>query len=179
MGVTTSYFSATIEQLKAAAPGWVEPVYGAFREREMKNPFTGEVGTVSGFELETEAPRDCEPDGLHLLIEPGGASDWKLVGNEVGELVRLLTDASEERLAELERLALLGPPDAECWVFEVPTPFVRVLADLGDDRVPELARAWNEKLEWDQPPVALLTGLIEVARQSLARGQRMFAYKSL
>ena len=48
--------------------------------------------------------------------------------------MRLMTDASEEKLAELGRLALLGPPDAECWVFEIPSPFVLVLADLADER---------------------------------------------
>jgi hypothetical protein len=51
MGVWTSFFSATIEQLQRAAPGWVVPTYGAFRVHEKKNPFSGAIQTVKDFDL--------------------------------------------------------------------------------------------------------------------------------
>lgn len=47
MGVTTSFFAATFDELAAAAPGWVKPTYGAFSKKEAVNPFTSWTYSIS------------------------------------------------------------------------------------------------------------------------------------
>src|ERR1700742_2674968 len=101
MGATTSFFSATWEQLEAAAPGWVRPTYGGFVEKELSNPFTGQKKVVTQHELLSEAPQDCPPDEIHTLVKAERAWAWKLAGGELESLMRLMTHASDGRIAEL------------------------------------------------------------------------------
>ena len=179
MGVSTSFFSASQEQLEAAAPGWVRPKYGAFGQRETLNPFTGEETLVKQHELLSEEPEDCPPDAILELIEPERAYGWKLDGGELEALMKLITDASDDKLAELTRRALLGPADAECWVFEIPDVLVKSLARLHANEVPSLAAKWQEELVSAEPPIELLEQLVAVASEAVAAQHRMFSYVSL
>jgi hypothetical protein len=179
MGVTTSFFTATIEELEAAAPGWVRPRYGAFSKKEVQNPFTKEPIVVKEFELLSEPPDDCPPDEIHTLIEKERAYAWKLNAGEVEQLMQLMLKASEEEAAVLGRQALLGPGDVENWVFEVPESFVTALAAVKRDEITALAAAWQAKLEWNNPPTQLLEQLVEVATEAVERKKRMFSYVSL
>jgi len=179
LGVTTSFFSATFEQLAASAPGWVTPNYGAFSEKEVLNPFTKEKFLLKQHELLSEPPQDSPPEEIGKLIKPGRKYAWKLAVTELEELMRLMTDAPEDKVAEVSRRALIGPDDAETWVFEIPEPFVRSLVALSATRLSEVAKVWQNKMDWKTPPTALLEELVAVATEAVGTQQRMFAYVSL
>jgi hypothetical protein len=179
LGVTTSFFSATQEELEAAAPGWVRPRYGTFSVKEVLNPFTRTKTLVKQHELLSEEPHDCPPDEIHKLVKRERAFAWKLAGPELEDLMRLMTNAPDDKVAELARRALLGPEDAENWVFQFPDVFVEALAHLSSTEVPRVARAWQEKLGWPEAPTAILEQLVEVASEAATAQRRMFSYVSL
>ncbi|MGH7330783.1 MAG: hypothetical protein ACREJX_20730, partial [Polyangiaceae bacterium] len=99
--------------------------------------------------------------------------------DEIEQLMKLMTNAPDDEVAELGRQALLGPGDAEDWVFEVPDVLVKALAGLDKIEIPKLAKAWQEKLGWPEAPTHLLAQLVEVASEAIAAKQRMFSYVSL
>jgi hypothetical protein len=176
MGVTTSFFTATIDELKAAAPGWIEPEYGD-ELVDIVNPFTREVSHRMPRPL-TKNPDACPPDALHSLVKKERAYKWKLVGGELKPLMKLMTtSASEAQLAEVYHQALIGPSDAENAVVVVPELLVDALVKASG--IDALARAWQAELRWESSPKALLEELIDVAREARAAGHRMFAYVSL
>jgi hypothetical protein len=179
LGVTTSFFSTSLEQLEAAAPGWVKPEYGAFLEKEVLNPFTRQKTIVKEHELLSAAPDDCPPDEILKLIKRDRAFAWKLAGGELEHLMKILTNAPDDKIAELSRRALIGPDDTEAWVFEVPDVFVQALAGIKSTEISELAKAWQDKLGWTGPPTALLEQLVEVASEAVTARHRMFSYTSL
>jgi hypothetical protein len=143
------------------------------------NPFTGEKRLVQVHELLSEEPMDAPPPRIHTLVKPERAYAWKVLVTDLEALMRLITDASDGVVAEMSRRALLGPSDAEEWVFEIPTVFVKALAGLPLDRVPEIARAWQEKIGWQSSPRPLLEELVEVAAEAIGAKGHMFSYVSL
>jgi len=181
MGVTTSFFSASDDALRAAAPGWITPEWGAFVENDVLNPFTGVRTRLKQHELLSEPPHDCAPGEIYKLVKRERAYAWKLPGGsrELEALMRLMTSAPDDEIAKLGRLALLGPSDAEEWVFEFPEPFVSALAALDDVSLARFAAAWQEELAWPSSPKPLVAQLAEVAREARASGHRMFSYVSL
>jgi hypothetical protein len=176
MGVTTSFFTATMDELEAAAPGWIEPKYGEALI-EIVNPFT-RIVSHRQHELLSEAPPAGPEDEIFSLIKKGRAFKWKLASSELEPLMKLLTDAPEARIAELHRHALLGPVGADA-VLVVPDDFVDALAAVQASDVDALAASWQTALRWDVSPKPLLEELVEVAREARAAGHRMFSFVSL
>jgi len=179
LGVTTSFFSATPAQLEATAPGWLRAQYGAFAEKEVLNPYTREKTLVKQHELLSEPPPDCPRAQIHTLVKRERRFAWKLGVPELEELMRLMTNAPDDAIAELGRRALIGPEDAEEWVFEIPEVFANALAGLNSADLPRLARAWQNRLGWPEPPVTMLEQLVEVATEAATARHRMFSYVSV
>lgn len=178
MGVTTSFFSASRDELAAAAPGRPRPEYGPCEDVEMRNPFTGTVMATRQTRLLTEAPSDAPPDTVHALI-PRGRGDWKLTGLELPLLMNVLLDAHDDETKVLGQQAVLGPDDDEWWVFEMPQRLVDALAALTPERTAAVESGWQAALEWSAPPKVLLKHLVEVAREAVAAGKPLFQYVSL
>lgn len=179
MGVTTSFFAASWDQLRAAAPGWVVPEYGPYVEVVVENPFTGQNMRVKRCELLTSPPGDALDESIHELIAPGRSYAWKLVGTELSVLMKVVLDASDEDVAHLGRFALIGSDDQETWVTEIPSAFVAALAALPDDQQEATAERWRVAIEWEEPPRALLRQLVDVAKETANGDKRMFAYVAL
>ncbi len=176
MGVRTSFFSATMDQLKAAAPGWIEPKYGEALI-EIVNPFT-RVVSHRQHELLSEPPLDAPPEEIHTLIKKGRAFEWRLDSRELESLMKLMTNAPEARIAELHRQALLGPVGADA-VLAIPDALADALAAVKTPDLDALAASWQTQLGWESSPKALLEELVEIAREARAAGHRMFSYVTL
>lgn len=178
MGVRTGFFVASREALEAAAPGWIRPKYGAYTRREVTNPFTLETVRIAQHELLSEASGDCPPDSLLSLMSEGEFG-WKMGTEDLEALMAQLTGADEASTAELGRRALLGPEDAESWVFECPAVFVAALAALDRAALPGVAESWRKKMHWPEAPADLLGRLRETAARAVAADQPMFVYVAL
>ncbi|HEX4514125.1 MAG TPA: hypothetical protein VH054_11330 [Polyangiaceae bacterium] len=171
-----SFFSATMEQLKAAAPGWIEPKYGE-KLIEMIDPFT-HILSHQQHELLSEPPPPGPDDEILTLIKKGRAFKWRFMVNGLDSLMKLLTNAPEAAIAELHQSALLGPVGSDA-VCVIPETLVDALTALKPSDVAPLAASWQTALRWDSPPKELLEELIEVAREARAAGHRMFLFGCL
>ncbi len=178
MGVTTSFFIASWAELEAAAPGWVRTTYGPYQEVEVMCPFTRQPRRTMTSDLLTEIPAEAPPHEIHGLVPDARAYAWKLVGHELGDLMKIILRASDEEAKRLGHLALIGPEDQENWVSEIPAPFVEALAALSPERIPAVASAWKDEIEWEDP-TALLEQLVEVASEAVAAKKQMFTFVCL
>ena len=176
MGVRTQFFAATQQELEAAVVGSVRPEFGPFGEQRRVNPFTGAVMLTTGYALLSAEPEDCDEEQIHTLVKPGRGA-WKLNDDELVSLMRLLTHASDEEMAKLGRVAVLHCSQNQA--FEIPDVLAKALASLDHAGIVTTATAWQQELDWPDPPTNILEELVAVASEAAAAGQRMFTYVSL
>lgn len=178
MGVGTTFFPATYDELLAAAPNWVKPTYGAMTMQEIRNPFTGEKHASPRFEMLSAPPSGpFGEDRLYELAYDRGEG-FKLMGVELATLMPILVDAPNEMVMSIHRCAIVGPDDAEIMVSELPAPLVDALAVLPDTRVREVSALWQERQGWDFMPDVVVTALVRIAKAAKADGKGVFAYTS-
>ena len=178
MGVATTFFPATYDELLAAAPGWVKPTYGAMTMQEIRNPFTGEKFASPQFEMLSEELAGPFGDDRLAEIAYERGEGFKLLGVELATLMPILVDAPDDVVMTLHRRAIVGPDDVECLVSELPAPLVDALAALPDARLPEVSALWRKRQGWDFAPDVVVTALVRIAKAARSDGRGVFAYTS-
>ena len=173
MGATSIFFPATYDELLAAAPGWVKPVYGAMTTQEIRNPFTGEKWAMPKFETLSPPPGPCAEDRLFEIANDRGEGFKLLGGPKLTALMPLLVDAPNEVVMTLHRCAIVGPDDVEHMVSELPPAFVDALADLPEARFTEVCARWRKEA-WED----VLGALVRISSAARRDGRCVFVYRS-
>jgi hypothetical protein len=170
----TDFFLASMQELRAACPGWKDPLPQPVK-RQSVNPFTRQP-----MEFMSCAPDEAEP------FDPGAAERANLTGlhrvdlkglgtAEMEELVRVVLEGPEQHAANVYDTPLYGPPgDSDEVIFRMPTALIDRLARMDDTAVADYLERWNEAVGHDLSEY--LAALTELARKGVAENRQVFMW---
>jgi hypothetical protein len=182
----TDFFRATPRDLRRALPAWRTPLEHPVRTRVV-NPFTRLVQDVWTWDPtpDVEVPPYASDDPPGPSIEMEGFENLAvpalldvLLPTEASALrLRLFPQGGDER-----RPAMVGPTDGP-WIWEVPSPVVKRLAELTTAQIDEVGPRWATSLRAEQMDLlddAFYTDglrrLAAFAREAVASGQALYEW---
>lgn len=183
MGILTDFFVANDQQLAAVFTGWLrvadEPV-----ERQVKNPFTGQMQISREW-----LPQDPVGEG-ELADIPNIRQlphvEWKGIDPvKLATLNELLTGKSvSETLHDFIKPALVHPTNDETSLHEVPRSLTVATQALSDDDLQNIAVKWQQtdEMQSDRFSVDLCTEVLQSLRRlvtALKSDQRTYLHWSL
>jgi hypothetical protein len=146
MGILTDFFVANDRQLATVFSGWLrvadQPV-----ERQVKNPFTGQMQVAREWPSTDPVGDGPLEDIPNIRVLPH--AEWKNVDPvKVAKLHEILTGSSlRETLDELMRPALVHPSNDETSLHEFPRGLTDAIRAVSDDELQSAAENWQRTEE--------------------------------
>jgi hypothetical protein len=165
MGVLTDFFVANDDQLATVFPGWLR-VGDTPIEREVKNPFTGEIQRIKEWTKGKPVGNGKLADVPDIRQLPH--AEWKHIGTvELATLNELLTGKPvRETLDAMSKPALMHPNTDETGLDELPRELTEALRQLSDHSLENIAARWQqtEEIESSGFTVAICNEILQSLR---------------
>jgi hypothetical protein len=183
MGILTDFFVANDQQLAAVFTGWRrvadEPV-----ERQIKNPFTGQMQIAREW-LPLKPVGEGELADIPNIRQLPHA-EWKGIDPvKLATLNELLTGKSvSEAVDDLMKPAVVHPTNDETSLHEVPRSLTVAIQALSDDDLQNVAVKWQqtEEMQSDRFPVEMCADVLQSLRRlvtAIEPDQRTYLHWSL